>query len=253
MEENTIDTTNRISMLPKSIIHLILSYLLDDAKARVRMSVLSKEWFASTASVPFLYFHLNKSWYNLFLSECGEYIRETFYYTVFRFCDQNINAHTLDIYTSIINLEQRELVRRFLDLVLEKGLQVMNIYFYYHENLPMCRLPNTLSSASSLTPLTLHEYELPSSLTVGAVKFKSLKLLSLTNLPIKEGMIEYLTKSCPMLEEIYLKYCYGFKTFCVKRHHNLLKVEIYYYKRLLLERIDVEAPNLSYFMLESNK
>ncbi|GJV10700.1 F-box domain containing protein [Tanacetum coccineum] len=257
MEENTIDTTDRISMLPESIVHHILSYLLDDAKSRVRMSVLSKEWFALTASVPFLYFHLNGAWYNLFLSECGEYIRDTFYkyveYMVSRFCDQNISAHTLDICTSIINLEQRELVGRFLDLVLEKGLQVMNISFYYRENLTMCRLPNTLLSASSLTSLTLHECELPSSLTVGVVKFKSLKLLSLTNLPIEEGVIEYLTKSCPILEEIYLKSCYGFKTFCVKRHHNLLKVEIYCYKRLLLERIDVEAPNLSYFLLDSNK
>nr|GEY70646.1 zinc finger, CCHC-type [Tanacetum cinerariifolium] len=44
MEENTTDTTDWISMLPDCIVHRILSYLLDDLKSRVRMSVLSKEW-----------------------------------------------------------------------------------------------------------------------------------------------------------------------------------------------------------------
>ncbi|GKA58051.1 F-box domain containing protein [Tanacetum coccineum] len=92
---------------------------------------------------------------------------------------------------------------------------MMDIEFgYYPENRTMLRLPNTLLCASPLTSLTLHKCQLPSSLMVGVVKFKSLRLLS---------------KNCPLLEEICLRYCYGFK------------------------RIDVEAPNLSYFLLWSNK
>ncbi|PWA40667.1 F-box domain, Leucine-rich repeat domain, L domain-like protein [Artemisia annua] len=159
---------------------------------------------------------------------------------------------TIDISARIINLEQVEIFGRCLELVIEKGVQVLVIDVYnWDKNLPMFRLPNTLLSASSLTSLTLHTCELPSSLMVGVVKFKSLKLLSLTELPVDEGVIEYLTKSCPILEEIFLKSCYGFKTFCVKRHHNLQKVEIYCRSRL--ERIDVDAPNIGYFPLENDK
>ncbi|GJR63670.1 F-box domain containing protein [Tanacetum coccineum] len=248
MEENTIDTTDRISMLPDSIVHHILSYLLDDPKSRVRMSVLSKGWFALTESFPILHFNLYGAGfyprYENFMENFCEYVQ----YTVYRFCNQNISAHTLNMFADIINIEQIELFGHCLDLVLEKGLQVMDIHFqYYPENLPMFCVPNMVLSASSLTSLALHNCELPSSLMVGVVKFKSLRLLSLSHLPIDEGVIEYLTKGCPILEEIYLRYCYGFKTFCVKRHRNLQKVEIYCDRRFLLERIDVEAPNLSSF------
>ncbi|PWA53307.1 F-box domain, Leucine-rich repeat domain, L domain-like protein [Artemisia annua] len=257
MDENTVDTTDRISMLPYSIVHHILSYLLDDPISCVRVSVLSKEWFALTASCPFLYFHLNWVWSHVIFGKYwNEYIVDKFCkyveHTVSRFCKQNISAHTLDISAKMKNLEQIEIFERCLVSVIEKGVQVLVIDVeYWDKNLPMFRLPNTLLSASSLTSLTLNKCELPSSLMVGIVKFKSLKLLSLTKLSIDEGVIEYLTKSCPILEVICLKYCYGFKTFCVQRHHNLQKVEIYYRSRL--ERIDVDAPNLGYFLLENDK
>ncbi|PWA69255.1 F-box domain, Leucine-rich repeat domain, L domain-like protein [Artemisia annua] len=257
MDENTVDTTDRISMLPDSIVHHILSYLLDDPISCVRVSVLSKEWFALTASCPFLYFHLNWVWSHVIFGKYwNEYIVDKFCkyveHTVSRFCKQNISAHTLDISAKMKNLEQIEIFERCLVSVIEKGVQVLVIDVeYWDKNLPMFRLPNTLLSASSLTSLTLNKCELPSSLMVGIVKFKSLKLLSLTKLSIDEGVIEYLTKSCPILEVICLKYCYGFKTFCVQRHHNLQKVEIYYRSRL--ERIDVDAPNLGYFLLENDK
>ncbi|PWA83583.1 F-box domain, Leucine-rich repeat domain, L domain-like protein [Artemisia annua] len=257
MNENTIDTTDRISMLPDFILHYILSYLQKDIKTRVRMSVLSKRWFTLTASFPILYFHFYRAWFRQMSRKYDyKYIREMFYkyvdHTVSRFCEQNISAHTLNISGDIMNLEQKELFGRCLDLVLGKGLQVMDIRFGHDpEYLSMFRLSNTLLSASSLTSLTLYKCELPSSLIGGVVKFKSLKLLSLAKLPIEEGVIEYLTKSSPVLEEIFLKCCYGFKTFCVKRHHNLQKVEIY--RGIRLERIDVDAPNLSYFLLESDK
>ncbi|GJR24721.1 F-box domain containing protein [Tanacetum coccineum] len=38
MDENTIDTTDRISMLPDSVVHHILSYLRDDPKSHVRFA-----------------------------------------------------------------------------------------------------------------------------------------------------------------------------------------------------------------------
>ncbi|GJX96945.1 hypothetical protein Tco_0352743, partial [Tanacetum coccineum] len=69
----------------------------------------------------------------------------------------------------------------------------------------------------TLQESVLNKCELPLSLMVGVVKFKSLRLLSHVAMASKH---------------------------CVKRHQNLLKVEIYCDERLLLERIDVEAPYL---------
>ncbi|GJU37667.1 F-box domain containing protein [Tanacetum coccineum] len=253
-KKNTKDTPDRISTLPDFIVHHILSYLHKDTKSLVRMSVLSKEWFALMESFPILYFRLDRSWFKWFSGDYdNEYIMKKFCkyveHTVSRFCKQNISAHTLDIVVDLTNLEQVKKFERCLELVIEKGVEVLVIdVAYWDKYLPMLRLPNTLLSASLLTSLTLNKCELPSSLMVGVVKFKSLKLLSLANILIEEGVIEYLAKSCPLLEEIYLRYCYGFKMFCVKRHHNLLKVEIY--RTYLPERIDVEAPNLSYFLLD---
>ncbi|PWA51653.1 HXXXD-type acyl-transferase family protein [Artemisia annua] len=181
MDENTVDTTDRISMLPDFIVHHILSYLLDDPISCVRVSVLSKEWFALTASCPFLNFTYD-DWNYLFSREYDD-VMEKFYkyveYTVSRFCEQNISAHTLNISATIINFEEIEL---------------------FEHCLPMFRLPNTLLSASSLTSLTLQKCELPSSLMIGVVKFKSLRLLSLTFLLIEEDVEELRLMQSPAYE-----------------------------------------------------
>nr|GEU70483.1 hypothetical protein [Tanacetum cinerariifolium] len=74
MKEKTIDATDRITQLLDFIVHHILNY-------------------------------------------ANEYIKEKFYqyveYTVSRFCEQNISAHTLDICADLMNLGQVE----FLDIV----------------------------------------------------------------------------------------------------------------------------------------
>lgn len=84
--------------------------------------------------------------------------------------------------------------------------------------------------------------ELPLSLIVDVVEFKSLKLLYLDHVPLDEEVIKHLTTSCPLLEEFNARYCYGFKSFCVYRHEHLQKVGIYF--NYEVERIDIEAPNL---------
>ena len=95
-------------MLPEFIVHHILSYLWNDPKSRVRISVLSKEWFALTASFPLLFFHLG-AWRNVCFRGLESFYRYV-EYTVSRFCEQNISAHTLDISTEFVYLEQIELV-----------------------------------------------------------------------------------------------------------------------------------------------
>ena len=236
-------------MLPDSIIHHILSYLCRDTKSLIQLSVLSKRWFSLTASFPLLYFNLG-AWSIYFSQEMDSFYRYV-EYAVSRFCKQNISAHTLNMYAEYLYVEQIELFGRCVESLIKKGLQELVIRIVSLDTkLPMYCLPNTLLSSSFLTSLRLHKCELPLSLMEDDVKLKSLRLLSLTQLPIDEGVIEYLAKGCPLLEEIYLRFCYGFSTFCVNRHHNLQKVTIY--SNIELQRIDVDAPNLSYFSLKND-
>ncbi|GJR24720.1 F-box domain containing protein [Tanacetum coccineum] len=199
MDENTIDTTDRISMLPDSVVHHILSYLRDDPKSHVRK-------------------YDNE---NIMDTFC-KYVE----YTVSRFCEQNISAQTLIISAEIINSEEIEFFKRCVDLVTEKGLQMMDIRLDSPPNLPKFHLPNTFLSASSLTYLRLHKCELPSSLMVGVVKLKSLRLLTPSCLRLDEGVIEYLTKA------LFLKK---------------------FISEVAMASKHIEAPNLSYFSLISHK
>lgn len=64
-------------------------------------------------------------------------------------------------------------------------------------------------------------------------------------------MKQCLIDSCPLLEEIILDYCYGFKRFCVFGHLNLNKVQMYCKDHI--DRVDIETPNLYYLLLNNSK
>ncbi|GKD08670.1 F-box domain containing protein [Tanacetum coccineum] len=82
---------------------------------------------------------------------------------------------------------------------------------------------------------------------VDVVTFKSLKLLRLEHVSIDEEMIKCLTTSCPLLEELDVKFCYGYITFYVYGIQNLKKV--WFSNLVEVDRIDIEAPNLCEFHL----
>ncbi|MFS7955223.1 putative leucine-rich repeat domain superfamily [Helianthus anomalus] len=97
------------------------------------------------------------------------------------------------------------------------------ISFTYSSSLdvPKYRLPNMLLSVSVLESLTIRGCNLPSSLTVDAVKFKSLIQLKLVNIPLNDEVITYLVASCPLLQVLDIDNCSGFKRVCVYGHQNL--------------------------------
>ncbi|GJT58784.1 F-box domain containing protein [Tanacetum coccineum] len=109
------------------------------------------------------------------------------------------------------------------------------------------RVPNILLTATSLTSLTLSYCLLPLSLMVDVVKFKCLKLLCLEWITLNEDAIKRLTTSCPLLEELIVKSCYGFKRLCVYGLLNLQQVSFCFGPEV--ERIEIDAPNLCYLCL----
>ncbi|PWA99890.1 F-box domain, Leucine-rich repeat domain, L domain-like protein [Artemisia annua] len=255
VKENMNDTTDWISQLPEYIVHHILSFL-DSPLDLLRMSVLSKNWFALTASSPKLDFDIVKFTKALQISgkpvHRDKYVSDNFFkyvdYTTSRFSKQNVSVHRFNLATILREHTQFAIIDRCLGVILKKGVhefEIRNILSAYP--LPMYRLPNIVLSVSSLTSLKIGNCELPSSLMVDDVRFKSLERLFLEKVPINEEMIKCLTTSCPLLKYFTVKDCYGFKRFSVYGHQYLQKVWIYY--NHTVERIDIEAPNLCHLLL----
>ncbi|KAK1440526.1 hypothetical protein QVD17_06354 [Tagetes erecta] len=239
-----------ISQLPESIVHRILStFKADDAPPveLVRMSVLSKTWFHLTSSFPVLDFNIEN-----FVT------KESFFkyveYTTSRFCQHNVTAKKLTFIANFKEPVELDIINRCVELLLKNGVHELVIdvvYVSYSARVtprPKYRLPNVLLSVSVLKSLTIQGCELPSSLMVDGVQFKSLIQLALEYIVIDEEVITYLTTSCPLLQDFQVKGCHGFKRFCVYGHQNLEKVKIL--QNTQVERIDIDAPNLSTLLVK---
>ncbi|PWA40453.1 F-box domain, Leucine-rich repeat domain, L domain-like protein [Artemisia annua] len=258
MEKYTEDKTDWTLDLHEFILHYILSRL-NSPKELVRMSVLSKNWLAVTASFPVLDFNFHKFYdvmksSSVYADKSKKAVREMYFkyvtYTTSRFCkQQNVRAHTFILVTTLEHPAEIDIINRCLGLILMRGVKVLVIDIVCLPSLRMYRLPNILLNASSLKCLKIYKSELPkpSSLMVDVVKFKSLKELELVCVPLNEEIIKRLTTSCPLLEILIVQNCYGFNRFSVYGHQNLQKVWIYFGGEL--ERIDIEAPNMFYLFL----
>lgn len=254
MEGQIIHTTDRISHLPEPIIHHIMSFLdspeefdLDSPADLVRLSVLSKKWFALTASFPILNFDIRKFETSSLFPHDYLFLKYADY-TTSRFCKQNVSAHTFNLIAVIEDPSQLSIIDKCVRLILKKGVKVLLLDIIDKNFSLVYLLPDLLLSATLLTSLTLCNCDLPSALTVDDVKFKSLKLLDLDYVLLDEEMIECLTSNCPLLEEMHLNRCYGFKKICIHGHQNLLKLRIESIHGL--KTIDIKAPNLSYLILK---
>ncbi|GJZ12776.1 F-box domain containing protein [Tanacetum coccineum] len=119
-----------------------------------------------------------------------------------------------------------------------KALEIKITRSTYH-------MPDILTSASSLTSLKVSDCMLPSSLMVEVANFKSLKVLQLNCVRLDPLVMKHLTASCPLLEELIVEYCYGFKKFCLYgRLQNLKKARFFYNGEKGFGGVDIEAPNM---------
>nr|GEU51890.1 uncharacterized mitochondrial protein AtMg00810-like [Tanacetum cinerariifolium] len=224
IEVNTIDIVDHISMLLEYIIHQILLNLLNFLEALVRMSVLSKDWFALTASFLILDFREHKSWSNVFRGKNKNRLYKKgnlkyVAYTTSKFCKQNVSAHTLTILTGLVVPAEVEIIENCIESVLKKGLRILEIRSKYAEIMPMLHLPNILLSGSALSLLTI-AYESP---------LKSFNGF-LSNFPMIENLSLWLTSPCNNIK---------LSIHSLRRFELRLKCD--------LEDIDINTPNLLLF------
>lgn len=214
---------------------------------------MSKHWFAVTASFPVLDFDIGKFISAIPMTAFHNILDMFLNYvdcTALRFHEQNFtSAHILKLRTWIMKPTQVDLIDRCLGLILMKGVKVLEINTTDAE--PLYRVPNIVLSASSLTSLNLCECELPSSIMVDVIKFKSLRQLDLSRVPLDEEVIKRLTASCPLLEKLVVQDCHGYKRFMIYGLKKLKEVKILYDHEV--EMINIEAPNLCYLGVDDSE
>ncbi|XLQ98744.1 hypothetical protein HN51_053697 [Arachis hypogaea] len=197
---------DRISDLPKVILHDILGRLPD--KDAARTSVLSKEWRETWFSFPKLsccshnFFNLRDK-----LDRFIQYVSKR----LTRLHDQGLAIkefklmldHGLDYAPASCHIDQ------WIQMASESGVEVLELYLpgnfaKRHYNLPLC-----LTEAKSLTKLVLREgTRLDSALLNHSLKFFSLKTLSLRHILLEdERIIEHFISHCPLIEHLTLHSC----------------------------------------------
>ncbi|PWA92976.1 F-box domain, Leucine-rich repeat domain, L domain-like protein [Artemisia annua] len=153
----------------------------------------------------------------------------------------------IKLYTVVANKKELDIIDQCVKLILTRGLKVLDICIMKSRKSrcqPMYLLPDVLSSVSTLTFLKISDcVMLPLSLMVDVLNFKSLKKLRLKEVPLNPLVIKHLSAICPLLQELVVEWCYGFKKFCVNgRLQNLKKLR--FSDNNEVESIDIEAPNL---------
>ncbi|MFS7899275.1 putative F-box domain, leucine-rich repeat domain superfamily, F-box-like domain superfamily [Helianthus anomalus] len=182
---------DRISQLPDSIVHRILS-LLNGLQTRpaelVRLSILSKRWFDIITSFPVLDFYI----YNFRPTK-----RECFFkyvkHTTSKFCHHNVTAYMLRLIATIQEPAELNMVNKCLESVLKKGVRELVIDICNLLDTPTSnycyRLPSILLSVSMLKYLTICCCELPYSLMFdNCIEIKKLKAIKLP--PYELGHVE---------------------------------------------------------------
>lgn len=245
------ETVDRISDLPPSIIHHIMTYL--SAKEVARTSILSTSWNQFRNSFPILDFDLMNFIVGIeivnikFLKDQErEKFRESLEKFIMfvdtflhQFSNLKVCMQKLRIYVCPLDVEgSSPLFDKWIELATENGLEVVDFMVIADEN-TYYTLPQTIFSDKILTSLKLAgcKLELPSL----HISFHFLKAITLWNVYLNDQMVQSLICGCPLLEDLFFGSCFGLKFLCISGAH---KLKILMMKALSYESVEILAPSL---------
>uniref|UniRef100_A0A7N2R087 F-box domain-containing protein n=1 Tax=Quercus lobata TaxID=97700 RepID=A0A7N2R087_QUELO len=261
-----VGAMDRISELPKVIIHHILSFL--STKAVAKTSLLSKRWKSFTISYPVLDFNENyfqrleknemhqpyHTWgtdYMPFRPKYPEFsTREDVMHFVnkslLKFCEQKICIDTFKLQVSFTNMEEA-LVDKWIEWAVENCVKVLEVSVRM-KNEERYILPQIDFSANTITVLKLSGCNLERPVNLkNTINFYSLKELSLRRVYVVEEMLHNLISRCPSIENLSLIYCLGLKKFQALKP---LKYFCIFPTYRLFESVYVEGSSLRYLRYE---
>lgn len=251
------DAVDRISELPPFIIHEIMCYL--STKEVAQTSVLSKRWNQLRISFPYLDFdqncfveksvcHINFHWRRQTKSFCVNLKRfiEFIDASVHQFCKFNLCMEYLRLYVSLLNVKRStSKVNKWIAMAVASDVKYLDFEVLSDEDTPYT-LPPIIFSAKLLTTLRLSgcKLEHPSD----TIRFHSLTKLRLDRVCLSGEIVQKLISECPLLEDLLISKCWGFKYLGISKTRKLKIMKIYPLPEL--ELLTIVAPSLQDFALE---
>ncbi|KAK2654822.1 hypothetical protein Ddye_014678 [Dipteronia dyeriana] len=276
--EETIDPMDRLSELPPFIIHQIMSHL--SAKEVARTSILSKTWNLLHSSYPILDFHdsyiyfvgkdlatkfpvtFTRDQISIFPQRIHKFI-EFVDASLVRFCQLNFAMQKFRLLIRLLDVEAPSslLLDKWIGLAIENKVKELDFTFHCRRDIePLfdCRrnlehllytLPQSIFTAKSVTTLNIFGCKLVQ--LCESIRLHSLKSLTLREVCINEECLQKLTTQCPLLEDLVLSNCLGFRRIYVVNACKLKIINIFELPKDL-QSIKIVVPSLQQFILKCN-
>ncbi|MED6156173.1 hypothetical protein PIB30_012188 [Stylosanthes scabra] len=205
---------DRLSALPKPILHAILAKLPD--KDAARTIALSKAWRDTWFSFPYISVWsddpLIKDHRFYHMDILVGYVTKK----LLRLRDQGLAIKEFKLNLKFLEYTQmsHHHFDQWIQMASESGIEVLELYLpdigreYSEDNwyiLPLC-----VTQAKSLTKLVLSSgIRVDQEFISHSMKFSSLKMLSLCYILFThDGILQSLISHCPLIEHLYVKICY---------------------------------------------
>ncbi|KAL6564225.1 hypothetical protein OROMI_015675 [Orobanche minor] len=235
-EDRVIKDTDRISSLPQSILHYILSFL--SQRKAIQTSVLSKSWLHLGSTRP--NFKLRESYFR------GD--KETFISaldkTLQRYHDQKLCIHDFHLEISEVDSESIPLLEKWIPIVVtDLGVVTFRLHIVSHRS-AYFDLPPVVFEAESLEDLFLERCNISS---IDKLSLKHLKTLYFHQVCIAEESFETIMSSVPLIESVSIYSCQGLRTIKVDKHHNLKEFgfdSYNWYKTYDVSSVEIDVPTL---------
>ncbi|XP_065853874.1 putative F-box/LRR-repeat protein At3g18150 [Euphorbia lathyris] len=226
---------DRISALPDSIIHHILSFLPSTKKA-IQTSVLSKQWQNHWTHVPVLIFDLSGMRYRSVQDICRifKFLDNTL---ILHDCSKIKKFHIKSFWNNSIPDSNYNVKLLF---AIRKEVEELVLTMYSENDY---KLPNFFFNNASLIKLDLLSFTL---IPNGRVNWERLKDLCLMSCLWSTQAIESILGGTPLLESLEIKYCSGFDRLAIasKSLKRLVLALLHSGEVLVLE---IYCPNLVEF------
>ncbi|KAL3634938.1 hypothetical protein CASFOL_021992 [Castilleja foliolosa] len=205
---------DRLSQLPQPILHSILSLLSQEDA--VRTSVLSKSWryiWHGRLNVEFRYddtWH-KKTKFRSFLDK-----------TLQRYLDQNLSLQKFLVDICHYEVDFVLLQKWIPIVIMHMGVRSFTLIFHRTSNI-VFPLPLVVFQSESLVELYLTRCDLIILKSTYNVMLKNLQTLLLHDVYITDEIFEKIILGCPLIENLDLFNCIGFKSIKLRKHCNIKK------------------------------
>lgn len=240
--EKRVESMDRISRLPDSIIHHILS-LIRCTKGAARTSVLSKRWKDVWTSLSVLTFDQRKF-------QKPEGVQGKSNNEMFKdFIDQSLRSHLernlginkFELHLTSYDREVAHGIEQWVGLATENNIKELGLHVHTRGN-NLYNFPRIVFASETLTGLRLQSCKLE---TLCTVKLPRLQKLYLRDCNVDEQRIQNIISSCPLIEDLRLIRCSGLKYLRISSLLKLDRVEVHYCRGL--KKIEIKAANLQTF------